>query len=142
MNDDHAINNTSESGQRPTLLRVSAWWVEHNLSAYTNCLGCVDAVLKSQEIVWRGVRVWQAALDGTVHTVLHETFADLRTRLSCQSLGSLLALERDLVAISVSRLTDRAAFLGRMVVQTVEDASEPLWRRCTLGLDAASGYGR
>ncbi len=139
MNDDRTTENSGGADPRPTLPGASAWWVEHGLSAYTGCVGCVDAVLKSQEILWRGVRVWQAAVDGTVHTVLHEAFADVRTRLSCQSVGSMLALERDLFAIGLGRLTDRAALLGRMLVQTVEDASEPLWRRCILGVDAASG---
>jgi len=122
-----------------------AWggFAERSLRAYSGAcavaLGNVDALLKSQEIAWRGLCILQNACRGTMQMAMHEQFADVRTRMSCQSLTSMLSLERDLAGIGFSRISDRALILGRMIMQTAEDVSVPLWRRCDIDLDELAG---
>jgi hypothetical protein len=99
-----------------------------------SCLGLkrlrdIDALLKSQEIAWRGAALMQAACHGFVQVTMQEQFADVRTRLTCRSLESLWRLERDLTEIFWRRTALRAAVLGRMLIEAMEDASVPLWRR-------------
>lgn len=106
-------------------LAVAAWQM-----AGAVALGHAAALLKSEDIAARVVRGWQQAWRGTLYMQLDEALAHLRTRLSCRSPASLLALERDLLRISMARSLERAAMLGRMVVQGLEDISVPLWRRC------------
>ena len=96
----------------------------------------IDALLKSQEIAWRGAALMQAACHAFVQVTMQEQFADVRTRLTCRSLESLWRLERDLTEIFWRRTAQRAAVVGRMLIEAMEDASVPLWRRVAAAAEA------
>ncbi len=87
------------------------------------------AVFKSIEIMFSGVRVWNAAAYAVVLTSLEDASAQYRARRSCRTTGALLAVERDHALRFVQETARRGGLLARIARDIGEEALYPLRNR-------------
>lgn len=87
------------------------------------------AVFKSVEIMFSGVRVWNAAAYAVALTSLEEACAQYRARRSCRTTGALLAVERDHALRFAQEAVRRGGLLARIARDLGEEALYPLRSR-------------
>lgn len=87
------------------------------------------AAFKSLEIVFSGVRVWNAAAYAVALTSLEEASAQYRARRSCRTTGALLAVERDHALRFAQEAVRRGGLLARIARDIGEEALYPLRSR-------------
>jgi hypothetical protein len=90
---------------------------------------------RSAAIAARGAGTLNAASFGILTTMLDDAVLMHRARRSCRSLGSRLALERDLAPRTVGRSLCRTIMLLRILVQLYEEAAEPVQRRVSIAAE-------
>lgn len=93
------------------------------------------AILKSCEIVLRGVPVWMVAAEAAWSATLDDVAAAQRSRMSCRSLASLFALERDLTLRTHAAALSRQCLLLRIVLQLCDEAADPPQRLVGFAFD-------
>lgn len=133
-----AANDNVISGQGTTAIS-QAHPNPFSFSAYrllqTAC-NSLDAIIKSQEILARGLGLFRNTLWGVSWRLFDDCLSDHRTRMSCSNVWHLMELENDLIRHQSARCADASNLLICQSIQTAEDALLPLWR----GVDRGFGY--
>ncbi|NJO55398.1 MAG: phasin family protein [Rhodospirillales bacterium] len=102
---------------------------------YQITFGNLEAVLKSTDILARGMRMLNTAVIGSTCMTMDDTIADSRSAMSCRSVKTFVVREVDLAMVTVNRSLGRMTVLGRMASQLIEDALFPLERRFFIVFD-------
>ena len=90
------------------------------------------ALAKSVQIVLRSSPAWSAAVFGLAWMTTEEAFDAVRSRLSCTTVSSWAALERDLAPRMLADTFARFCLLMTSAMQIGEEAGYPLERWLTV----------
>ncbi|WP_223291895.1 phasin family protein [Defluviicoccus vanus] len=98
--------------------------------------GNTEALLKSTEILTRGLNMLNTAVVGSTCLTIDDAVSETRVAMRCRNCSELMAFEAANVRICASRCLMRGFTLYRMAAQLIEDAAFPLERRFALAIDA------
>jgi hypothetical protein len=93
------------------------------------------ALAKSSQIILRSAPAWSAAVYGLAWMTAEEAFDAARIRLSCKTVGSWAALERDLAPRMLADTFARFCLLMTSAIQIGEEAGYPLERWLTVQVE-------
>lgn len=98
--------------------------------------GNVEAVLKSTEILARGLNMLNTAVVGSTCLAIDDAVSETRVAMHCRNCPEFMAFEAVNVPICANRCLMRAFTLYHMAAQLIEDAAFPLERRFALAIGA------
>lgn len=95
---------------------------------YDTARDAYQALAKSAQIILRSSPAWSATAYGLVWMITEDAFDAVRIRLSCATLSSWAALERDLAPRMLADIFARFCLLTTSAMQIGEEAGYPLER--------------
>jgi hypothetical protein len=97
--------------------------------------GAYEAWSKSAQIILRSSPLWNSMVFGLAWMTTEEAFGAVRTRLSCTTVGSWAALERELAPRMLADTFARLCLLVTSAMQIGEEAGYPLQRWMVVQLE-------
>ncbi len=88
--------------------------------------GNVEAVLKSAEILARGLRALNFNMHGATNMTVDDGVSAARALMDCATVPQWIELQPELVKLNAGRATIRALLLSVMTMQAAEEALFPL----------------
>jgi hypothetical protein len=95
----------------------------------------VHAMIKSNAILYRGVRGFNCALVGMARMTADDGIASAKALVSCRSIPGSIGLQTELAKLNSARVMIRVCVLSRIALQAVEEAACPLIRRMQAGVE-------